>query len=175
MSEPPSRATATVPASRVARRCSRFACVLGILFAIYAAYVGVACSSFGSLMGLFPPLYMKRGEYRPVVDAVLSGALAPDSLGVVRLPPDLSKATPRGEVMVDRRPGLTLILFPTFYGRGNDLQGYLYCSRPLTSLDWYSIDWGSGGVHEHIDVGPATMLSWWGGEGTWLKVGRRLD
>jgi hypothetical protein len=116
--------------------------------------------------------------YQPIVVAITNGTLVvpPTPGGEVKLSAALSGVTPRDEVIVERRPdGRLFILFPTWYGRGQDIEGWLYCSGPLKSTDFYIVDWGAGGKVDHIDVADRKMLTVISKGSTWYRVSRRLD
>ena len=117
------------------------------------------------------------GAYIPVVTAMSNGTIAiPAGAGIVQLPAAFAGLTPKNEVIVERRAGGRLfILFPTWYGRGADLEGWLYTSGPLVATDYYTIDWGTGGVHQHLDVADCKMLSVGRPQSSWCAVSRRLD
>jgi hypothetical protein len=73
-----------------------------------------------------------------VVAEVAHGKMKPDGKGAVVLPAryaSLSAATSRRIWVTHRGSGLTLILFPTWQGKGSNLAGYLFCSRPLIRAD----------------------------------------
>lgn len=59
------------------------------------------------------------------------------------LPPEYSSVTTDGRAYVTRKSGkLVLLHFCTWRGKGSNLKGYLYCSRPLSATelhkDFYS-------------------------------------
>jgi hypothetical protein len=115
-------------------------------------------------------------SYAPVVTAISNGALAVPAYGIVTLPANWKGLTPRGVVKVERRPdGRLFILFPTFYGRGDDVDGWLYCSGPLTPTDFYTINWGAGGIQQHIDACGYKMLTVSSQASPWYGITRRLD
>lgn len=115
-------------------------------------------------------------SYAPVVAAITSGTLAVPPDGIVRLPAAWHGLTPRNIVNVERRPdGRVFILFPTFYGRGDDVDGWLYCTGPLRPADFYTIDWGPGGKGSHLDAAGYKMLSVETRDPPWYWVTRRLD
>ncbi|MCY3023138.1 MAG: hypothetical protein NTW87_29530 [Planctomycetota bacterium] len=143
------------------------ACVCG--------YLSLAASEAGGLLGLMPPLIVRAGEYTSIVSGIDEGSLAADAKGVLKLPRRLASVAPRGEVYVERKPdGRLFVLFPTWYGHGNDLQGYLYASGPLTAADYYEVDWGQGGVRRHLDICGRGLLTV-SGNGPYYTVMRRLD
>jgi hypothetical protein len=84
--------------------------------------------------------------------------------------------TPGGKVYAETRPGNhLLVLFPTCYGRGSDLQGYLYSNVPLTTRDYYTVNWGAGGIARHLKVGPIDLLTVNPVEAPWYEVTRLVD
>jgi len=116
------------------------------------------------------------GKYEPVVTDIQSGALVIHTNGAVRLSGKFDGLTPDDQIFVEKKPdGSLFVLFPTWYGRGNDLDGVLYCSRDLLPSDYYTIAWGSGGKQQHIDVGGRDMLTVHDYKPHWYKVSRRLD
>lgn len=67
-----------------------------------------------------------------VVNRVLSGELKEGNDGIVLLPTDLQSASVDGKVTVVRPDAKqTMIIFRTFIGRGNDMNGFLYTTIPL--------------------------------------------
>lgn len=115
-------------------------------------------------------------KYQTVVQQIEQGSLTANDAGVIQLPESLKNLAPRGEVYIERKPdNRLLILFPTGYGRGNDIEGYLYCSESLQPSDYYQIEWGAGGVGNHIDVAGWDMLTTENLQPNWYKVSRRLD
>ena len=128
---------------------------------------------FASLIfGCNPP----AKKFAPIVQAIHSGTLAIPTNGVVTISPNFSGLTARNEVYVEKKAdGRLLILFPTKYGRGDDLEGYLYCSGKLQPTDYYTIDHGSGGRHQYLDVAGRKMLTVKYYKANWHLVSRRLD
>ncbi|MBS1793575.1 MAG: hypothetical protein JSS81_06965 [Acidobacteria bacterium] len=125
-----------------------------------------------SLFGCSDP----TDRLEPVARKIRDGELKPDSEGVIRVPKELAADLQTGEIYFERRAdGLTLILFPTWRGRGRDVEGYLYCSRELRAADFYAIDWGAGGVRQHLDVGPVKLLEVEPRRPHWYRAARRLD
>ena len=133
-----------------------------------------------SILLLFAGFMLLRSNslsrYQPVVLQIQKGILTANKSGIVRLPKSFVGLTPRGEVYAERKPdGRLFVLFPTWYGRGADIEGYLYCSQPLYPSDYHSIDWGSGGVHDQIDVAGHKMLTAKPYKSNWYSITRRLD
>ena len=101
-------------------------CILEILAAAVLVAFVVGCSRTPTI----------RPSYQQVVGQVTSGKLAPDEYGVIRLPAELSSTSVDGKVYVSKSTsGSLLILFRTWRGKGSNLQGYLYCSAPLSAAD----------------------------------------
>jgi hypothetical protein len=115
-------------------------------------------------------------RYASVVADIEHGILAAPTNGILRLPARFSAVAPRAEVYVEKKlDGRLLVLFPPWYGRGADMEGFLYCSGALARSDFYCIDWGAGGVHEHLDVGGRDILTVKDLKPHWYRVTRRLD
>jgi hypothetical protein len=115
-------------------------------------------------------------KFAAVVQGIQSGQLSAPTNGIFRLPQSLAGLTPKGDVFVERRSdGGLFVLFPTWYGRGSDLEGFLYCTRELEPSDYYSIDWGAGGKGQHIDIAGRDMLTVQDYRAHWYRVTRRLD
>jgi hypothetical protein len=133
---------------------------------------GVVVTALLSLSGCGAP----TASYTPIVAAITSGALPIPANGVIGLPAKWRGIVPRDVVHAEKRPdGRIFILFPTFHGRGEDVDGWLYCSAPITPADFYTIDWGPGGKHSQLDVAGCKMLSVESHRPPWYWVTRRLD
>ena len=156
-----------------ARALAKPAVVAGALAAAFFA-AGILASywllNFWELGG-------KEGKCLEVVGKIEAGTIKVGGKSPVNLPSQDWGLTPRGEVYAEKRPGgKLLVLFPTWYGRGSDVEGFLYCSGPLGPADFYQVDWGVGGKREHLDVGEASLLTVGRHlRGPWHKAGRRLD
>ena len=95
------------------------------------AWLLLAQSSLGGLLGLPPPLWVRRSSYERAIRELPATTFRRGRSCRVSLPPSVSRLTPRGEVFVEpMEDGSRRILFPTWYGRGGDLQGYLHAERP---------------------------------------------
>jgi hypothetical protein len=71
-----------------------------------------------------------------IIAAVRNGTLSADRNGQIILPPWLAAASKDGRVYVTHKGnGLRLFLFPTWQGKGGNVRGYLFCSRPLTKSE----------------------------------------
>jgi hypothetical protein len=84
-----------------------------------------------------PPFDQRLAER--VAAAVANGTLEPDANGVVVLPSRYASvhvAANSRLYVTHASKGLTLILFPSFEGWDGDVDGYLFCSRPLTQADF---------------------------------------
>ena len=134
-------------------------------------YVG---SGIGGLFGFRPPLIVFQPQYALVIREVENGTLKPDEKSTVRLP--WGVASPDGRVFVERKPdGRLFVLFPTWYGRLPDLQGYLWCSQPLHASDFHDVDWGAGGIQHALNICGQKLLSAGHMRGQWWWVDRRLE
>ena len=123
-----------------------------------------------------PSLNSRLNDYQSIIAGIKSGAIAPNASGACSLPNGFDGVTPRGEVFTGTTPtGSTVTLFPTWYGRGSDVDGYIHSSAPLAAGDYYTINWGAGGNVQHLDVGAIDMLSVSPVRGTWYWGSRRLD
>jgi hypothetical protein len=118
----------------------------------------------------------RTAKFEPILSDIQSGALAPQANGAVGLPQKFAGATPKNEIFVEKKPdGSLFVLFPTWYGRGADLDGILYCSRALQPPDYYTMDWGPGGKHQHLAVGGCDLLTVHAYKSHWYIVSRRVD
>ena len=123
-----------------------------------------------------PSLNSRLDDYQSIIADIKSGAIAPDASGVCALPKVFDGVTPRGEIYTGTTPtDSTVTLFPMWYGRGSDVDGYIHSSAPLAAGDYYTINWGAGGNVQHLDVGAIDMLSVSPVRGTWYWGSRRLD
>lgn len=115
-------------------------------------------------------------DFEDVVQKVKEGSLKPNKDGVIVVPIKSAEGVVNNEIFVEKRnDGLLLVLFPTKTGRGDDLEGFLYCSRELRPSDYYTVNWGEGGVHKHIDVATRYLLTVERLTPNWYSVSRRLD
>jgi hypothetical protein len=143
---------------------------------LVAAWAALCFSDLGGLLCVRPPLFVKESSYRAVLEEIGAGRITTGPEGTAPLPGRYTGLTPRDEVFIDRRPGgVVLVLFPVWYGRGGDLQGYLHASRPLADADYYTVDWGPGGVHQHLTVAGVEFLSAEPVRPPWYWVWRRVD
>jgi hypothetical protein len=118
----------------------------------------------------------RSAKFDPVMRDIQAGTLVIPASGIVQLPRRFAGLTPRSEVFAAKKAdGRLFILFPTWYGRGNDLEGYLYCSGVLQPSDYYTTDWGAGGKHRHLKIAGRDMLTIRDYKPHWYSVTRRLD
>lgn len=115
-------------------------------------------------------------KFEPVIRDIQSGKFVLPTNGMVQLPQRFASLTPKGEIFVERQPtGRLLVLFPTWYGRGSDLEGMLYCSSPLQPTDYYTINSGSGQANDYLSVGGRDLLTVQKHHPPWYEVTRRMD
>lgn len=145
-------------------------CVIAISIAIFAAQINTAFGFVG------PSLNSRLSDYQAIVAALKSAKIIPDASGTCQLPVAFDGVTPRGRVYTGTTPtGSSVILFPTWHGRGIDVDGYIHSSAPLVAADYDSINWGAGGNVQHLDVGSIDMISVSPVRGSWYWGTRRLD
>ena len=114
--------------------------------------------------------------FAAVAEAIRSGAARLPGNGRQTLPARFAGLTPQDVVFVDiRRDGRTFVLFPTFLGKGSDVDGWLYCSETLTPSDYTCVNWGEGGVRQHLAVAGLDFLTVLSQRGHWYFVRRRVD
>lgn len=146
------------------------------LLAVALLAVGIAMALHSVFGFPQPSLASRLPDYKRVVADIDSGKLAVDASGHCVLGFGFAKLTPRGQVLVEKTAdGRTLILFPTWHGRGGDLAGYLYASGRLVASDFYTVDWGDGGQRRHVDIATAEMLDVTRVKPNWYWASRRLD
>lgn len=134
--------------------------------------LAIVCCITVSAFGCSP----RNLKFAPVASDIQSGVLTVPTNGVLQLPQRFAGLTPKNEVYAEKKPdGRWLILFPEWYGRGRDVEGFLYCSGALQSSDFYTIDWGSGGKNQHIEVAGYDMLTVRNYKPHWYLVSKRLD
>jgi len=98
-----------------------------------------------------------------VVVKINNNQLTPDHSGKVILPNELIHASKNGTVYVTRnKSGVLMVLFLSWIGKGSNLTGYLYVSKPISSneihKDYYeqkysAIDIMGPGL-ENVRMGP---------------------
>src|SRR5947209_20424354 len=72
-------------------------------------------------------------EAEKEVGVVINGALKADADGEVVLPARCASVSRTGKAYVTHDSnGSPLILFPTWQGKGQNIRGYVYSSRPIT-------------------------------------------
>lgn len=127
---------------------------LVVLLVVGGVGASVAIYGFLRAYGLIELPFRKRQALRIVTD-VKSGQLQANRDGVAVLPLNLASTTIDGRVYATRRPGgLLLILFPLWRGKGSNLRGYLFTSRPLTGADTYLDASNSEAVDLRYRVAP---------------------
>ena len=105
---------------------------------LIAAVVGgsalvVVLAGFVFLWWIFGEKFFSERAAVPVTAAVLNGTLAPNSVGIVKLPASLASNSCDGRIYVTvDASGTTWILFPTWRGKGCNVRAYLYRSTPAT-------------------------------------------
>src|SRR5436309_1275188 len=83
-------------------------------------------------------------SFTHVAHEILSRKLKETADGIVVLPQEYTSATVDGKVYVTRKSGgLTLLLFTTWRGKGSNLRGYLFCSRPLRTTEIHKDSYNS--------------------------------
>lgn len=121
-----------------------------------------ACALIADLMGTLPPLNQHKASYEGIVQQLRRGAL--EAGCPVALPEPHQVLGPRGEYFVDRQRHQLLVLFPTWQGRGKDVQGWLWASDPSALPR-------GGQIHmcgiDHLDV---TFE-----QNNWFRAIRRMD
>jgi hypothetical protein len=118
----------------------------------------------------------RSSKFEPVVADIQKGVITLTTNGAIALPPRFANLAPRGEIYAEKKSdGRLLVLFPTWYGRGNDIEGLLYCSASLLPTDFYTVDWGPGGKQQHMDVAGRDLLRVAEYKAHWYNVTRRLD
>jgi len=145
--------------------------ILGAALSLTFAYLFILPSTaLGGLFGLQPPLLFKRGTYLDIVNATKAGRLRV-TRGVIQLSGEFSGATPGDEVLHEKRPdGREFFLFPVWYGRGHDLQGYLFTTSPLVAGD-YEPGYGNA----VLSACDRSMMNVSPKGGAWYWVIRRMD
>ena len=114
--------------------------------------------------------------FLPIAEAIRSGALRLPGGGRQLLPAIFAGLTARDVVYLDiKTDGRTFILFPTAFGRGSDVEGWLYSSDSLAPSDYTSVNWGAGGVRQHITIAGLDFLRVVSQRGRWYFVVRRVD
>ncbi|HHO54339.1 MAG TPA: hypothetical protein ENK18_26580 [Deltaproteobacteria bacterium] len=97
-------------------------------FLILTLLAATACAAVTDLIGGLPPLREHQDTYLELIQEVRRGKIQPGC--PVALPKAHRALNSKGEFFVERQPNQTVILFPTWYGRGKDVQGWLYSSSP---------------------------------------------
>jgi hypothetical protein len=77
-----------------------------------------------------------RTSFTHVAHEILAGNLKENADGMVVLPQENASVTADGKVYVTHKSGnLGLLLFTTWRGKGSNLKGYLFCTRPLKATE----------------------------------------
>jgi hypothetical protein len=93
-----------------------------------------------------------------VFETILQGELTPNERGQVFPTGEYASTAKLGIVYVTRETdGLVMALFPMYVGEGVNMEGYLYCSRPLTSAEIGKDHWGRAivNVYSHAWYGSS--------------------
>lgn len=152
-----------------------FLLLLLFIIIVIIGYFWIASSDVGGLLGLLPPLISKRSSYMGIIHDIENGKLKAEN-SVIYLPHSYHGVAPRNEVYYQLYPdGRMFVLFPTWYGRGQDINGYLYCSGTLNKEDYFISDWGSGGISQEIHLCGISYLEPKYVKEHWYKIIRRLD
>jgi len=114
--------------------------------------IAIYAFQFNSALGIVQhSLDSRISGYESIIADINSGAISPDASGNCQLPLKFHGITPRDEVFTGTTPtGSKVILFPTWYGRGSDTDGYIHSSKPLVPADYYSVNHGPGGNGWHL-------------------------
>jgi hypothetical protein len=97
-------------------------------------WVLLFASLFANGCGVLMEDSFNQSAAQQVVAAVASGALKSDRDGEIALPARWASLTRTGKVYVTRdRDGTRRMLFPTWEGKGGNVRGYVYSSRPITT------------------------------------------
>jgi hypothetical protein len=155
---------------------------VAVIAAGWLFYLGLSLTFLGGAFGLKPPLWLKESRYMEVVTDIGAGKLARPTTGVfslvdyaefvVALPPSHQSLTPHGIVFAEERSdGSWFVLFPTWHGFHHDIKGYLYCSEPLTALD-YERNTGAG-VEAVLVCGQSLKVSHI--RGPWYSIDQGFD
>jgi hypothetical protein len=123
----------------------------GIFLFIAGAYF-----SSGFVMEVVGLLWHTREQgfdgtgFSKIYTLVEKGQIVPDKYGYAKLPEQFAPSTKHGTIYVTRKGNLLMVLFPVWNGKGSNLRGYLYTSRPLNSADTHKGEYL--GVDDAVDV-----------------------
>jgi hypothetical protein len=110
----------------VLRRLIRWTLIIGGTLA-FIVVIGI-CFLYWALFG---ETSFRQSSAGVVTAQVLNNTLVPNTAGVVKLPGTLASNSCDGKVYVTvDSTGTTWVLFPTWRGKGRNIQGYLYRSTP---------------------------------------------
>ena len=114
-------------------------------------------------------------SYESILEQIDNGTLVADTNGEIRLSAAYGNLVANNIIYVGRTSdGRPKVLFPTWLGRGNDLDGYLYVHGGIRAGDSYPAYWASG-TELYVDVGPRKMLPFKAIKYEWYYITRRLD
>lgn len=115
----------------------------------------------------------KKSLFLKIIDQVQTGAIKEDASNVIRLPPDMKEASIDGELFISR-PSTNeqlIVVFKTWQGKGNNMEGFLYAAMPLTNNEIKKDYYGQPVVSVNsIDLTLEKKL-----ETGWYKISYRLD
>lgn len=116
---------------------------------------------------------VKQGGFcREVLDRLRDGRLAIPGNNVLVLPEELASASVDGEVYVAvPESDLLLVVFKTWRGKGHNMEGLLFASRPLRPTDMRLDYYGNSS----IVIGPVPLVIDEEVDQNWYKVSYRLD
>lgn len=118
------RAERTIPVIRYNLSRTKFQQLQAILATFLTL---IACSGCGKSPAL--------KTYQAVVANVTAGTQAVSPNGEIVLPANQASSTVNGKAYATTRPtGGSMILFPTRWGKGTNLCGYLYCPGPAIAV-----------------------------------------
>jgi hypothetical protein len=116
---------------------------------------------------------VKRAAYWEVIQGIMDGRLNGNSFAL-DLPTDYPDVAPRDRVLFERHPdGRLWVIFPLWYGKGADLQGYLYSNIPFRPQDFTPDD--GRGPAQHLDICGLDYLAATQVDANWCWVIRRVD
>ena len=140
------------------------------------ALILVVCIGFGVCIFRIFIRCSPNGRYAPIIAQIQANKLQPDSNGKLNLPAEFHGIVNGDAVFISKLSGNRMaILFPTWFGRGSDIEGYVYVEGGLIKSDFYTVTWGGGTSYDYINLGDRNMLSVTPQCGYWYWVTRRLD
>ena len=115
---------------------------------------------------------IKRESRNEVIRLILSGQMSISPGGITTLPASLASASVGGEIYASSpSSGQMLIAFKDWIGKGRNMSGLLFCSRPLTSGDIEKDYYGE----DVIQVGPIQLVLEKQIDPNWYEVSYGLD